>query len=306
MAAGAAVDSALVRVIPPGRLLVWEAGTQSVRMVNTDGTAPRLLASGISSDFGAFPHYSPSGATVAFHAGAAGAYGGLPSRVVVMDSSGGSQREISMPPGVTQIMHPRPLADGTVMVIALETSMSTASGFVTPTAVYSIRADGTATRLAGLPSAAAIYGRADISPDGTRVAFVVSGDPYFSQPGPLNVLNLTNGQVTQVAANATSPSWAPTSDRLAYLVPTNTYLSDGTVATVNADGTGTVALSAAGGFSPGLAWSPKGDYVLGRANSTAGLRAVRVRDGANVLLKLPITSGNYPGGLADYYQPDWR
>ena len=54
----------------------------------------------------------------------------------------------------------------------------------------------------------------------------------------------------------------------------------------------------------GLAWSPEGNYLIGRSSvSPSGvLRVVRISDGANVTLRFP----GAQGVLDDYYQPDWR
>jgi hypothetical protein len=68
----------------------------------------------------------------------------------------------------------------------------------------------------------------------------------------------------------------------------------------NADGGGRRATGTAS-FSPGIAWSPDGTYIIGRS-SESGLRLVRVSDGANVLLRFSSATGC----CHDYFQPDWR
>ena len=72
---------------------------------------------------------------------------------------------------------------------------------------------------------------------------------------------------------------------------------DGVVTLVNADGSGRQALTP-DAYSPGLAWSPDGEWVLGRrgAPGDARLVLVRVRDRLTLPLRFSL----------DLYQPSWR
>lgn len=298
--AGSSHDSVGVRVVPSGRLVVWEPGAGAVRMVNTDGSGLKTLAAPVTSSIGVFPRFSPTGALVAFQSLLASTLNGPPQRVVVVDTSGNTRREIDLPSGLASMSQPRVLADGRVLFVGREATQSSYAP-LGPAGVYSVATDGTVTKFAPLANASTIVGAVDISPDGLRVAYVVdlSGLGF---PGALDVLDLTNGRLAQIDAYAVSPSWSPTGDRVAFIDE-----SDGTLATVRADGTGRTAFTAAGRVSAGLAWSPDGVYVLGRSgDGLTGLRAVRQRDGASVLLRFPAGGTSSTKTATDYTQPDWR
>ncbi|HEY0776813.1 MAG TPA: hypothetical protein VGD56_02485 [Gemmatirosa sp.] len=305
--AGSAADPAVVRVVPKGRLLVWDAQNRAIRLINTDGTGQRALEGSVSSDFGAFPHFSPSAAVVAFHAGSTD-YGGPPGRLVIMDSSGANRREVGLPAGVTYVAYARPLATGAVLFIGHKPSTGYPS-YSNPASVFSVATDGTVTELAALPNPANTYGGASISPDGTRVAYESVDPNSFYQGTGVQVFTIATGQTTLVDASGTSPSWSPTSDRVAFLSGTATSGGTGGALTiVNADGSGRTSFSSAGSFSPGIAWSPDGAYLLARdANFiSSGLIAVRARDGVSVTLRLPAFGANPYSAFGDYYQPDWH
>lgn len=301
-----AMDTATVHVVPPGRLVLADLTSLAVRSMNTDGSAFQTLATDITSSFGVFPRFSPNGSVVVFQA-ALDASGGTPQRIIVTDSAGGHRREIGLPSGLTLMMQPVPLATGAVLFVGREGPQPAGFGISSPTAVYSVAPDNTVTNLALMPNASPVFDGAAISADGSRVAYVLANPNGYGEPAGLRVLTVATGQTTLIDPTGVAPSWSAAGDRLAFLVPPFIGNNGGTLAIVNADGSGRTAFTAAGTFLPGLAWSPNRDYVLGRIDSGGPLRAVRLADGVTVDVPLPSSNPRaYPGSVGDYYQPDWR
>ena len=303
---GNTTDSVPVRVVPTGRLLVWDASAHALGLINVDGSAPRVFATNVDSDYGTFPRFGPSRATVVFHTGGPSS-GGAPVRIVVMDTAGGNRREIAAPAGVTAVQYPRLLADGTVLFVGRKPAPDGTYYGRQPTALYRAGADGNAVEVAALPDAVTEYGAVDIAPDGARVAYVyLTGDVTGLTRG-LRVLTVASGAAVDVDRTGGVPRWSPDGRTLAYL-SSNAY-SDGVIMTWAVDGVGHTPLAPAVSFLTlgGLAWSPDGAYLVGYVDSYStdgGLRVVRVRDGVSVPLALPRLSEQ--GFGTAYFQPDWR
>ena len=285
------VDSTIVRVLPAGRLVVWSSSARSVRLVNINGTNVRTLVSGVSSDYGAFPRFDATRQRVTLHGPAVGTSGSPNS---VIDTTGSPRRDINGANGFTEATSVRQVADGTVYVVGRRAGGSYS--------VWRVALDGAVTLAAALPGYpsddAVKYGGADVSPDGTRVAYIGQNAVGGYE---LRVFTIATGAFTVLDPNARAPRWSAQGDRLAY----NSNLIgafDGSATVINADGTNRRVLTT-GTFSPGLAWSPDGLYVIGRSSSTAAaLRLVRVSDGVSVFLTLRSPTGS----VEDYFQPDWR
>jgi len=290
---GALVDSTSVRVVPPGRLLVWTTTAREVRLVNTNGNGPVLtLAKNISSDFGAFPHFDPSHQHVTMHAGTA-SYGGAPTNVVVVDTSTLARRDITTL-GFTTIVAERMRDDGTVLVAGRRTGDTGYS-------LWRITPSDDITAVAALPEMQGFYDSADISSNGARVAYVATAAAGGTE---VRVLDAATGTFTVLAQNVRSPRFSPQADRVAYLVPAGYGGYDGTATVSNVDGSNRKALGSYI-FSPGLGWSPDGTYLIGREStysSPARLRIIRLSDLATVTLRMRAPAG----WEEDYYQPDWR
>ncbi|HEV7388709.1 MAG TPA: hypothetical protein VGN73_08865 [Gemmatimonadaceae bacterium] len=289
----ALVDSARVRVVPPGRLLVWSSGEQAVRLVNINGTAERTIVTNVASDYGAFPQFDATRQHITLHAGSE-YYGGSPNTLIVIDTTGASRRDIGPAIGFSTIMSTRYLADGTVLVVGIRSSDSSHPGF----SLWRVATDNTITFVVALPGLGDTYGGADVSHDGTHVAYLATS----SNPSELRLLDVASGSTTVLDVNANSPRWSAQDDRIVYLGTSTNYYTYGGVATIiNTNGSGRKVLGNAD-FSPGISWSPDGIYVVGRASDQSGLRLVRVSDGAAVSLQFPLATSC----CHDYWQPDWR
>lgn len=284
------VDSTSVRVIPAGRLVVWAALAREIRLVNLNGNGnTRLLVGSVSSDFGTFPHFDPTRQKVTLHRGNA-SYGGPANTLVVVDTASLATREIAPTTGFSLIVAERQMADGSLLVVGRY-------GTDTNLGLWKVLDDNSATRLADLPAMLAVYDGADISRDGAKLAYMRTNAGVTE----LCTLDVATGTTTTITANGRSPRWSPDGQRLAYLTPVG-YL-DGKLRIRNADGSET-AWSRDFLYSPGVAWSSDGTYVVGRSSDLSynGLRLVRVSDGAFVMLRYRTPAGGYE----DYYQPDWR
>jgi WD40-like Beta Propeller Repeat len=291
---GTLTDSTNVRVVPSGRLVVWSPSAYAIRLVNINGSGTaKTIATNVSSDFGTFPKFDAPRTRITWHNGP-NTFGGTPNVVVSLDTATGVRRELAAGTVFQLVYVTRQLEDGTLLVVGFragETPPATPS-------LWRVAADNSVTRVIALTDATGIYGGFDISPDGSRVA-------YLSQvnfgPLALRIVNVSTGTTNTVEPSARSPRFSPQGDRIAFLVQSNSPFSgslDGIPTVANTDGTNRKVLGT-GPWSPGVAWSPDGTYLIGRSSdfsTAAGLRVFRVRDGASTTLSLG----------EDYYQPDWR
>ena len=288
------VDSARVRVVPSGRLLVFSSTDQVVRLVNLNGSDERTIVSDVSSKYGVVPRFDQTRQRITLHVGTDSDGSGVPNTLVVIDTTGTSRRDIGPAIGFSTIMVTRYLADGAVLVVGIRSMDTSHPGF----SLWRVSTDNTITFVVALPGLGETYAGADVSHDGTSVAYVSTS----SSPYGLLVLDVISGSTTVLDTNGSSPRWSAQDDRLLYLGPPTENVSNSGVATViNADGSGRRVLGS-GDFFPGLSWSPDGTYVIGQSIEDFALRLIRVNDGAAVSLRFPMAVGccNY------YSQPDWR
>lgn len=283
-------DSTRVSVVPAGRILVWSSLERVVRIVNLNGSDERTIVSSVSSSMGTFPRFDPTRQRVTLHAGDA-SFGEATGNVIVIDTTGSPRRDTGSPNGFDAVIATRQLADGTVLVVAQRSADPSHPGY----SLWRVATDNTITFVVAMPAMGSIYGGADISHNGAKVAFVGAD---------LRVLDVSTGATTLLdAGSAATPRWSAQDDRLAYLVPTGGSAAfGGAVTIINANGTGRRAIGNFE-FSPGISWSPDGTYVIGRASdNVSGLRVLRVGDGANITLRFSAPDGC----CRDYWQPDWR
>lgn len=281
---GTFVDSTNVIVVPPGRLAVAVSGS-AVRMINTDGHSSRTFATGMFTNLGTFPRFDPSKQRLTFFGSL---QPGFPL-IGIIDTAGTSRREIDLAIELNSILSVRLMSDGGVLVVAQRNSVQAYS-------LWRIAADNAVKELAQLPGLRSIAGGADISPDGSRVAFVA---PAGLGTPELRIIDIATGIYKAFDPNAAAPRWSPQGNRLVYLA------ADTVPTVINADGTGKRVLSTTP-FSmsgpPGLAWSPDEKYLIGAAPGAIGLRFLRLSDDVSVTARYR----NAAGVLETYSQPDWR
>ncbi|MEP6764561.1 MAG: hypothetical protein ABJB66_09640 [Gemmatimonadaceae bacterium] len=301
---GALLDSTTITVLPAGRLVAWLQRTGTIQMFNIDGSALRTLSTNKDSGLGTFPVFDPSRQRVVLHNASVF---GVANTVTVLDTAGGTMRTIPPESGFEWVIAQRQLADGTIMVVGRRTGTM-------PSAVWRIAANNTITAVAELPGADSTYnngdvlntrsmlnpfdayGAADISADGSRVAYLAGRKP--SGALSLRVFNIATSSFVALDTNARSPRWSPHGDQIAYLVGRNQSSSPiiGFPTIINADGTGRREVGSFN-LSPGISWSPDGVHLIGRDDSNTKLRILNINSGANIVLNR-LTE--------DYYQPDWR
>jgi len=265
--AGAAKDSAFVSVVPRGRLVAWAAydGSGTMVLVDIDGSHLKRLTTNPSGN-GAFPVWSPISDKILFHTGT--------PTVDLVDSAGAQRKTVGPSPS----WFPQFLPDESGML------------YVAPgtggTSAWRARLDGsqpvelaTLTGFQGYP-----YGGASFSPAGDRVAYTNSS--------AITIVDLTTGRAVRDLPFGDAPRWSPAGDRVAF-----TTGFDGGIGVVNADGTGRRTLTTTDAYSPGVSWSPDGQWLIARRSTyPSGLTLVRASDGLTIPLHLSL----------DLYQPAWR
>lgn len=285
------LDSTRFRVLPPGRLAVV-AGSE-VRLVNLNGSNNRLVVDGVSSDRGVYPRFNATRDRLTLQNGTSFGLGGIPTVVTVADTAGTPIRKITPnTTGFSAILATRQIADGTIMVVGERLS----NGIY---GVWRIANDNSLTFLGALPDLGYTYNSADISIDGTRVAYLGT----VGQLNELRVLTIATGVITTIAPSARSPRWSPTGDRILYMVPINAVLADltGSPVVINANGTGRRTLSTLR-YDLHVSWSSDGQYIIGRLFNDSQFRIQRISDGAEVVFSIRNAAGDVQG----YTQAEWR
>jgi Tol biopolymer transport system component len=269
---GTATDTAYVSVPPPGRLVAWgwsgdEPGLTRLTLVNTDGSARRVILSTSARNHLTHPAWSPDGSRIVYQDASAPEYR---EQLHVTDTLGSGRPLLPNPAELPLSMQPAFSADGAALYFLGSRTWLHAA------AIYRANPDGTGAQFlfAGVQPAP--------SPDGSRIAYV-SGTTLFLR-------DVATGQASPVATDPELPRWAPSGDLIAFVsYPT------GELRVVRPDGTGLRTVGPGFRTSGGVSWSPDGAWLVA-AGSRGGLELIRVADGER--LPLPATE--------DLVQPDWR
>ena len=233
---GDIVDTAFVSVVPHGRLVALgrsSAGAPLNKFVllDTDGSARRVVGEILPNDDNAAPVWTPEGAEIVFQTKAAAD----PFGTLAAIDTAGAQRLVFGNGGDFDLAREPAVAALSGRLFFYGRSRTTGI-----TGVYSSKLDGSDTAFV---APGAVPGPA---PDGQRVALGVDG--------ALHVRDIATGTETVVATSAMMPAWSPDGANIAYL---SSPL--GSIRVVAADGSADRLL--AQGFYASLSWSPDGKWL---------------------------------------------
>jgi hypothetical protein len=156
--------------------------------------------------------------------------------------------------------------------------------------IYRVRTDGSGRERVGNGRDAAL------SPDGTRLAYVISG----MDSSTLVIRTLSTGARITIPGDAVSPRWSPSGEEIAYLSVTENYIPAGALRVVKPDGTGDRPLVASGAvYRAPFDYSPDGKYIIA-ATRAAVPTVIEVATGREVPVSLP---GLSHGLLAPSWKP---
>jgi len=265
---GDLADTGWVSVVPTGTLAVSTLSDNSVvSVMETDGSRFQQLAPS-GQVYGGAAAWLPGEAGLVFQWAVPGGAGS--THLFVTDLTGNS-REL-LPYG----SYPRVTRDGAWIYF----EKASGSG-----EIWRVHVDGTGLERIIAGGA----GSPDPSPDG-------SGLVFWSAGLALTFRNLATGADTPLGVTGLRPRWSPNGTRIAYWWGPlgNTHpMATGAIFIVNADGTGARQVSADGRLyrSWGLDWSPDGQWLVARSDSSLDL--IQVTTG--LTLPLRYSSGFFSG-----------
>lgn len=267
-------DTGWVSVVPPGTLALSRISDQStVDIVGADGSGLMTLVSSGQANGGA-PTWLPGNAGLVYQFAIPGGAGA--TQLFVTDLTGNTRLLVSAG------QFPRAARDGSWVY------------FQNASAIWRVRLDGSGLEQVS-PAGGVPYGQPDPSPDGTQVLGIRG---RFPDDGQFDVIvrDLAAGSDRTVGVAGLLPRWAPSGGQIAYWSGDPFSGRWGAIAVVNADGTGNHQVSATGRRydARGLDWSPDGQWLIARSDSTLDL--IQVATG----LTLPL------GYAAAYHLPSWR
>jgi Tol biopolymer transport system component len=260
------VDTSYVTVVPEG-ILAATSPSGGVVMFNTDGSGYKRLTPTTMSSW--TTDWSPSGNEVVFDA----PYGG-PIHVVDL---AGNVRTASNTPSTGMELYPEFSPDGSMIYFSREYWH-----------LQRVRRDGTGDEAVptNMPSSDVAP---SLSPDGTRLVYVVAGG---GGNDILRLLTVATGEVNAINISGHSPSWSPRGDLIAFIDP-QSY----TLKVMNTDGTGVRQVSAAAQtYSFGIDWSADGKWIVARNGTKNVIELIDPQTGTS----LPL------GFTAGMSGPSWR
>lgn len=236
-------DTGWVSVVPTGTLALSLISDQStVDVVNTDGSGFVSIVSAGQFGGGA-PAWLPGNAGLVYQFAVPGGAGS--TQVFVTDLAGNAKRLV--PSG----RDPRVARDGSWVY------------FGDAGAIWRVHVDGSGLE----PVSTGGDYDPDPSPDGTQLAFMSTRFPGGGFQ--LAVRDLASGAERRLVGDGLRPRWSPSGDRIAYWSG-DVFLEAGAIFVIGADGMGGRQVSSVGRtYRPqGLDWSPDGQWLLARADST--------------------------------------
>jgi len=271
-------DTGWVSVVPTGTLALSLISDHStVDIVDADGSGFVSIVSAGQFGGGA-PAWLPGNAGLVYQFATPGGAGGM--QLFVTDFAG--HHTLLAPSG----RDPRVARDGSWVYFRYPANGGGE--------IWRVHVDGSG--LERVTVSLSLYvgdGYPDPSPDGTQLAFMSTRFPGGGFQ--LAVRDLASGVERLLGSEGVLPRWAPSGDSIAYWSG-DLVLDKGAIFVMSADGTGAHQVSAAGRvyLRQGLDWSPDGQWLLARSDSTLDL--IQVATG----LTLPLGYG------ASYFLASWR
>jgi hypothetical protein len=264
---GTLVDSAFITVAPPGFLARYQETL--IVYSGTDGRDRKVLT---SAQLSAPLSWSPDGQKLAF----------ATDRLYVTTMDGSPTRVTSGSPNLYYECWPQFSRDGQWIYFG-----SGDAGYGCGGDIWRVHPDGGGLVRVNAARSAGAYHHPSPSPDGTRVALVITAG---NDAPSFGLLEVASGSVNPLGVAGISPHWAPTGETIAYM--TEDGLRYG-IWTMRSDGTDRHRVGATNAFyPPGLDWSADGRWLV---VSGAGLvELVEVTTGRI----LPLTSA--PGQRASW------
>jgi TolB protein len=265
-------DTAWITIPPQGTLAAFSrrAGdNMGLVTVNLDGSGFRRLA--VSSEYYGPDHmapvWAPSGTEVVFQDGS---YSSL--RLFRVDMNGAVKRFLTTTPsGLSSENWPQYSRDGRWVYFH--------GPMGNPSSLLRAAADGTGATVVTTPAPSGYAYHPSPSPDGQRLAYVTTHSGT-----QVRILNLATGTDLPIAVSGNTPRWSPVEDLIAYRKP------DETIGLMKADGSEQRTVSATGRrYDFGFNWSPDGEWLVARSNSTGSLDLINVKTGTT--LPLPFSTG---------------
>ncbi len=256
-------DTGWVSVVPPGRLAL--SSGSHVDVMNVDGSQFQSVAITGQGDGGAAA-WLPGDAGVVFHYGVPGAAG--TTSLVIADLAGNSRLFVQAG------RDPRVSRDGSWIYFGYGGQISR------------IHPDGSGLDLV---TAAGDY-QPDPSPDGMKLVYIRSRTaPPFGFQVVIRTLQDGTEQVIDAELQPQWPRWSPAGDSIA-------YWTNGKLFLMGVDGTGARQVSppARPIQSAGFDWSPDGQWIVARSDSTVDLMHVAT----GFVLPLPYTKASGYRGAA--------
>jgi hypothetical protein len=270
-------DTSWVSVVPTGTLAVSTISDQpTFYVVNADGSGLQAIAPAVPFT-GSRSAWLPGNAGLVYEAIVPGPASGIQ---LIVDDLAGHSRQL-VPLG----QDPRVSRDGSWVYFV---------NVLGGGSIWRVHADdGGLEQITPTPGGFTGDGDPDPLPDGTQLVYWSTRFPGGGSQ--LVVRVLASGAERLLGVEGQLPRWAPSGNQIAYWSG-NVPARAGAILVINADGTGAHQVSAAGrNYQPqGLDWSPDGQWLLARADSTLDL--IHVATG----LTLPL------GYSADYYFASWR
>lgn len=242
-----------VSVVPPFRFVVATGyPTSRLLLVDSDGSNVKTLTTYADGGIGPHPSWVPGTANIVYTNSESGL-----QTLKVVDTNGVVRSFFtSSVSGVTHQAEPAATANGQWVYFSAYDQLCSNYLYC----LYRARADGSAAEGLWQPVGSNVVSwRPAPSPDGSRVAFVTTGNAVI-----IKVLDVSTRTLSSWSVNGQQPAWSPDGTQIVYV--TN---YGGPLLLVNADGTGAHAFTATGKYyvEAPISWSPDGRWILARSTT---------------------------------------